>query len=109
VREVDLPPDAPLDRYPRHDHPVYYPSNGGAHGPALFVTEHQTSHLVGVDLAESELMLQECFAALYGPDNQYVHAWKLHDVLIWNNLAVQHGRPTPVTGGPRDFWRLKTY
>jgi alpha-ketoglutarate-dependent taurine dioxygenase len=43
------------------------------------------------------------------PENEYVHQWRPHDVLIWDNLALQHGRPTKVSKEPRDFWRLKTY
>ena len=76
---------------------------------ALFVSEHQTSHLQDRTAEESERLLQECFEILYADDNTYSHQWKPHDVLIWNNLALQHGRPTLVRGGPRDFWRLKTF
>lgn len=108
VREIDLPADAPLSRFPRTDQPVFFPVDAEGN-LALFVSEHQTSHLQGLSLEASEELLQTCFATLYAEDNTYVHRWRQHDVLIWNNLAVQHGRPSLVRGGPRDFWRLKTF
>lgn len=108
VRECELSADASLERYPRADHPVFLPIRTGGE-VALFVSEHQTSHINGVPLPESEQLLQECFEVLYAPQNQYVHRWQPHDLLIWDNLALQHGRPCAVGREPRDFWRLKTY
>ena len=108
VIERELPSDAPLSRFPRTDHPIFKPVNPDAE-LALFVTEHQTSHLQGVSEDEGEVLLQRCFDVLYADDNTFVHRWQPHDVLVWNNLALQHGRPSLVRGGPRDFWRLKTF
>jgi alpha-ketoglutarate-dependent taurine dioxygenase len=108
VRECEVPEGASLERYPRADHPVFLPIRKGG-DVALFVSEHQTSHINGMPLEKSEELLQQCFRVLYNEDNEYVHQWQPHDVLIWNNLALQHGRPSKVGKEPRDFWRLKTY
>jgi taurine dioxygenase len=29
----------------------------------------------------------------YEPSRIYTHAWQLYDLLIWDNIAVQHARP----------------
>jgi alpha-ketoglutarate-dependent taurine dioxygenase len=36
-----------------------------------------------------------------------VHGWSTGDVVVWNNIALQHGRPEKVGSGARDLWRLK--
>jgi taurine dioxygenase len=108
IKESELGPDAPSERYPRYDHPVFYPL-GSTGSTVLFVSEHQTSHILGVPLDESERILEQCFAILYSEDNTYVHRWQRGDVIVWDNIAIQHGRPNVVDANPRDFWRLKTY
>jgi len=58
----------------------------------LNVFEMQTSRVEGLPPAESEALLQELFGYLYAPDNVYEHVWHKGDLVIWDNLAVQHGR-----------------
>jgi alpha-ketoglutarate-dependent taurine dioxygenase len=108
VYEPGLPKDANPLRYPRFSHPVLSPANA-AGDIALSVSEAYASHIEGLSKEESEELLQECFATLYAPDNVYEHHWQPHDILLWNNLAVQHGRPKPVVDGVREFWRLKSF
>ena len=38
-------------------------------------------------------MLAELFAHLYAPENVYTHRWESNDLVIWDNLSVQHARP----------------
>jgi taurine dioxygenase len=110
IREADLPPDADAERFPRTHHPVLYPLGGAdPDEKVLFVSEHQTSHIVGLSLTESEELLQHLFGLLYAEANTFIHYWQPHDILVWNNIALQHGRPEMVGDGPRDFWRLKSF
>jgi taurine dioxygenase len=49
----------------------------------------------------SEALLQELFAHLYGdPANFYQHDWHARDLLIWDNLSTQHGRPNLTREAP---------
>ena len=75
---------------------------------ALFVNEFNTSHIVeyGPDSAEGEELLQTLFRALYEETNTYTHHYTTHDLVIWNNLAVQHARTARIDHNPRTFRRL---
>ena len=35
------------------------------------------------------------YAHLYDPANVYAHEWQPNDLVIWDNLTVQHARPEP--------------
>ena len=60
--------------------------------PYLNVFEMQTSRVEGLPPDESEALLQELFGYLYAPDNVHEHVWHKGDLVIWDNLAIQHGR-----------------
>lgn len=77
----------------------------GTGRPYLFTGETHTAAIIGLPEVESEALLEELFAALYAPDNIYDHEWRTGDLVIWDNLAVQHGRK-PVTGGARTLQRV---
>jgi taurine dioxygenase len=88
-REATLPPSEPRARHPvvmRH------PRSGR---PILYVSEMQTDRIAELSADEGEALLQQLFAALYAPDNVYEHRWRAGDLLIWDNLALQHGRKAP--------------
>jgi taurine dioxygenase len=73
--------------------------------PVLLVNEHQTSHFVGMDPDESENLYLELLQYLYPSDNILWHDWEVGDFVVWNNLAIHHGRPTaPV--GTRELRRM---
>jgi len=58
----------------------------------LYVTEMQTAQLKGLNQNDSDALLEELFAYLYSPANVYRHEWREGDVVIWDNLALQHAR-----------------
>jgi len=112
--------DTPPARYRLADHPgenldqvrtavhpvvISVPHTGKQ---ALFVNEFNTSHIVeyGPDSEAGEELLQTLFSALYDSANTYTHHYADHDVVIWNNLAVQHARPSRIDRNPRTFRRL---
>ena len=37
-------------------------------------------------------VLPVLFDALYAPERRYEHVWRAGDLVIWNNLAIQHAR-----------------
>ena len=89
VRDLD-------DGAPRAEHPVLraHPVTGAR---ILYVTAMQTDSIVGLPEEESEALLQRLWAELYAPPNVYEHEWHVGDLLVWDNLALQHARGA-VTG-----------
>jgi len=59
-----------------------------------------TKQVVDVPGDESEPFLEELFAVLYATDTQIHHSWQSGDLVAWDNLAVQHGRPNVTEQGP---------
>jgi taurine dioxygenase len=88
-REATLPA-----REPRAVHPLVlrHPRSGR---PILYASEMQTDGIVELAPDESEALIAQLFAALYAPDNLYEHRWRSGDLLVWDNLALQHGRSAP--------------
>ena len=54
--------------------------------------ELHTDHVVGVPAAESAALLADLFAALYDDSNTYRHEWSVGDLVLWDNVALHHGR-----------------
>ena len=73
----------------------------------IFPGETHSAAIIGLSEADSEALLEELFALLYAPENIYDHEWRTGDLVIWDNLAVQHARK-PVTGGIRTLQRVST-
>ena len=68
--------------------------------PVLYVSEQMTHAIEGLDKDASEELLQELFAHLYRPESVYSHDWREHDLVAWDNIAAQHGRPNVTLEGP---------
>lgn len=56
--------------------------------------------------AESTQLIEALFAHLYQPAHRYVHRWQAGDLMIWDNHALQHGRPDVGTDEPRTLRRV---
>lgn len=56
----------------------------------LFVNEAHTSHIPGLPREESDALLSELYRHITRPEFQYVHQWRPGDLLMWDNVAVQH-------------------
>jgi taurine dioxygenase len=91
VRLLELPVMPPYATHPRASYPmiVKLPRTGT---PVLRVSQFHTSHVEGMSSADSETIMQDLFARLYSDDNMYAHRWKQGDLVVWNNIAIQHGR-----------------
>ncbi|HWS44764.1 MAG TPA: TauD/TfdA family dioxygenase [Acidimicrobiia bacterium] len=66
----------------------------------LYVSQQMTTAIEGLSPAESEALLEELFAHLYSSDRLYEHEWRRHDLVAWDNIAVQHARPNVALDGP---------
>jgi taurine dioxygenase len=59
----------------------------------VLANEMHTDRVLGLDPDDSESLLEELFALLYAEDNRYVHEWRVGDLVLWDNVALHHGRP----------------
>jgi taurine dioxygenase len=64
----------------------------GTGKPALFLGRRPRAYVVGLELAESEALLDELWKHAVQPSNVYEHKWQLGDVLIWSNYSTMHRR-----------------
>jgi taurine dioxygenase len=92
-------------QHPRAEHPAVA-TNPRTGRPALRISEQQSDRLVDWDPARSEAVLQRLFAALSAPANVVEHHWRTGDLVVWDNRALQHGRPPLPGSGERTLRRV---
>jgi len=82
--------DAELEKYPPDAiHPVVrtHPVTGLK---CLYVNEGYTREILDIPEAESKALLGQLFEHVLKPEFRYAHNWRVGDVLMWDNCAVQH-------------------
>jgi len=92
-----------VDAVPPVVHPVVrtHPESGRK---TLFVSEHFTTRIVGLSLAESDALLQRLFAHSTSAELVYRQQWQPHDLVFWDNRSVTH-----LAAGTPDELRRKLY
>lgn len=58
----------------------------------LFLGRRPGSYIVGMEVAESEKLLDELWAHAARREGVFTHTWQVGDLLIWDNLSVLHRR-----------------
>ncbi len=91
VTNVERPPSTTT----RIGHP--HPRTGAT---LLYICEQMTKEVVGLPPDESEALLGELFAHLYDPAVRWDHQWHNGDLVVWDNLAIQHARSNVTPDGP---------
>ena len=93
--------------------PKYKWKAGSCHSRCLYATMQQTERILELsderlDDRESRALLAEIFEKyLYIEANEYRHNWALGDLVVWDNMAMQHARkPCPLSEGARSFRRV---
>lgn len=86
VKSNESSPDAP-----RWVHPVVirHPETGRE---ALYVNRLMTDHVVGLERAESDDLLEGLYEAIESPAICYEHVWTPGDLVMWDNLCTLHAR-----------------
>jgi taurine dioxygenase len=78
------------------EHPVVitHPHSGRR---ALYVNPSHCVQIVGMERAASDALLDELLAHATQPQFQYGHAWRVGDILFWDQRCLLHraGRGTP--------------
>ena len=86
-------PLTPEEQFAQSTHPML-----GRHRDTgeemLNLSELFTSHVVGMDDDESDHLFDMLARYQYDPEYLYRHHWQLDDLVIWDNLALQHSRDT---------------
>lgn len=90
---------------PRTVHPLVleHPSTGK---PVLFVNDMQTERIVDMEREESTRMLDELASWIQQPRFVYRHVWQLHDLVVWDQIVMQHSRAAERTEGERTLRRV---
>lgn len=86
IKRYESSPDAP-----RYAHPVVirHPETGRE---VLYINRLMSDHIVGMDRAESDALLEELFQVLEDPAHCYEHVWTPGDLVMWDNLCTLHAR-----------------
>ena len=96
----------PLEQLVDVSHPIVraHPITGE---PALYFDLDRATHIEGLPEEEGRALLQSLQDHAEQNAPRYAHAWRPHDVVIWDNASVQHraSGDFPV-GEPRRFWRF---
>jgi taurine dioxygenase len=98
-RASDVPP-----AFPRAQHPaiVTDPQTGKE---AVFMCEEMLDGIVGLTQQESDALVDAVFALHHAEDNVVEQRWHRGDLVIWNNLLVQHARGDLGNAGRRTLQR----
>lgn len=83
------PSEAQLSSVPDVEMPIVrtHPVTGRK---GLFVNEAHTSRIVGLAEEEGAALLVQLCAHIVKPEFRYEHRWRAGDLLMWDNVAVQH-------------------
>jgi len=66
----------------------------------LYVCQQTTESIEGLTDKESDALLDALFDHMYANDKQYAHHWRERDLVIWDNVSIQHARPNVTVEGP---------
>jgi taurine dioxygenase len=58
----------------------------------LYLGRRRNAYLVGLDLAESEALLDELWDFVARPEFAWEHVWQVGDLVLWDNRCTMHRR-----------------
>ncbi len=77
----------------------------GHHGPTgkpvLMASRAVTKDIPGMERPEFRAMLKQLWAQIEREEFIYTHVWQLHDLILWDNVMLQHARTTFDPAEPR--------
>jgi len=60
--------------------------------PCLFLGRRRNAFIPGLELADSEALLDALWASATRPDHQWTQHWRVGDLVMWDNRCVLHRR-----------------
>jgi taurine dioxygenase len=58
----------------------------------LYLGRRRNAYLVGLELSESEALLDELWRYVERPEFDWEHAWRVGDLVMWDNRCTMHRR-----------------
>jgi taurine dioxygenase len=58
----------------------------------LYLGRRRNAYLVGLDLQESEALLNELWSVVDQPEFAWEHVWRVGDLVLWDNRCTMHRR-----------------
>lgn len=77
--------------------PQIHPRTGK---PLLYTSQQMTHNIVELPDDESEALLLKLFDHLYSPEMVYEHEWRDGDLIVFDNITMQHARGNVERDGP---------
>ena len=90
-----------------HAHPILR-RIPGADCEALFLGRRTNGYIVGMELGESEALVDELWAHATQEQFCYRHRWQVGQVVVWDNRLLLHSRSPMDIGKTRFMWRTQT-
>jgi len=90
LRQGVTPTDDPMTS-PGAVHPLVctHPATGGH---MLYLGRRRNAYLVGLELSQSEALLDELWGFVDRPEFAWEHAWRVGDLVLWDNRCTMHRR-----------------
>src|SRR5258706_3315284 len=58
----------------------------------LYLGRRRNAYLVGLDIKDSEALLDELWGFVDRPEFAWEHVWRVGDVVLWDNRCTMHRR-----------------
>jgi alpha-ketoglutarate-dependent taurine dioxygenase len=90
VRQGVAPSDDPLTS-PGAVHPLVctHPDTGRR---MLYLGRRRNAYLIGLELKDSEALLDQLWGFVDGPEFAWEHVWRVGDLVLWDNRCTMHRR-----------------
>jgi taurine dioxygenase len=100
-----VPAEGPYEALVEVTHPIVR-AHPVTRSPALYIDLDRATSIEGVGETEGRTLLRHLQDHAEENAPTYAHSWQDHDVLVWDNAAVQHRASGDFrVGEPRRFWR----
>jgi taurine dioxygenase len=105
VRQGVTPTDDPRSS-PGAVHPLVctHPNTGRR---MLYLGRRRNAYLVGLELKESEALLDELWSYVDHPEFSWEHVWRVGDLVLWDNRCTMHRRDAFDPGSRRIMHRTQ--
>jgi taurine dioxygenase len=73
----------------------------------LYLGRRRNAYIIGLELADSEALLDELWEFVSRPDFTWEHVWRVGDLVLWDNRCTMHRRDAFDPGSRRIMHRTQ--